>query len=412
MKKNTKLQMKNYHLTFDFTYLLIAVAVFCFSPLGAQRTEKVFTAELKVEEETEIYSTGVKAIKFYGNGTISFWDGKEKSNFSGKEKNGPIYQIDKHLRINTWDKNKVQQITTVVLECETKQQTENLMSALEMELTLDVVSKIKVDTDLNISAVEINNGWLRSDKSFLVLDDGRRFPIKYFSIKNELFIPKAQDLQLQLESNSVSLDDHEGELTINVEDGMFNAGAIKLLDASFIDSEVNIKKVEKGEVESKNSEVNILKSDKLSMNSISSNVQSASILDFELTGSLNDTYRLDQLMEVSIEDAKFSDFKIESIERQMRSALKNCGLSIAQFGADFEELRIINENAEVFINLESQLDYKMTLRSFNQSKYSGLDKLEKTNDDDSTVVYKVGNGKKALIELDCKFCQVKLRTSR
>ena len=410
MKRNLIFNLRKQTLIFrtlvSFCIVLMAVG----STLAQQRITKTYEKEIEIPEGTVIRTEGPSIMMVSGHGRINTMGSSDEKYVVRRDNKSPlIYELDRRFQINTWDKNVVKQITEVTLACETEAQKLQLLDALKINLDIDASGQVRVRYEMNISKLQIENGWLRGDNNTIVLDNGQEYKLEYLKLSTTLFIPKKSHLKIEAEVSSIFLKDHEGKLDLNMSKGLFKTSAIEEAEVLIDGGVLQIDQFDIAKINSRHSEITIGKGNTLELTSELSNYLIREVDNIKAFKVINEKWDLGLINSLSVESGLFSEIKISSIEKNLALRLKNCDVSISRLSQNTEYVLIENQNAALDIGVGNLLNYQLNCKYAAQAKYNLPDNLLTLSKDDSEVNYLFGKKEgAALMDIRCKLCDVKI----
>ncbi len=296
--------------------------------LKAQRTTIVLSQEIEVPEGVTITSNGPVSVRIYGRGIINSRQSEGNYIVSGKSSLPHVFVINKSMPINSWKKNTVRQVVTILVETKNNSQLQLLRQALLPELTLSPTNEVKLNYQLNIRQFTLNNGFFQQDNNSITLADGRVLPVEYLEIKNDVFVPENANLKFDLSNTKLSLGDHQGAIKTTSKGGSVSAGCLKNLDASISDGTLRIDAIKKAAVTMANSQLHLGLATELTLSSSlsSSHVDSIGVLVVEK--SLSDHLAFGKVDAGSIHQAVFSSITLKELKTGLSYSGKNSHLSV------------------------------------------------------------------------------------
>lgn len=410
MKKNIKSEVRRR----EFNYRLIPlIALFCFvflSTSDGQRIQHTIEREIPLSDESRIKINGPESVRITGVGTICTRQVGDKYIVSRKSSTPDIYNIDKKLIINTWDKKAIKQVSTLSFSCKTTAQEKQLKEALAINLVENAAGTVEVDCELNIDKFQLENGWFTTENNHIILDNGKVYPINYLSISTMLYLPSNGQVTIDSEENDIVVDRLEGELEIDVVGGSLTAKEISKLKGNISFAEINVEQIGSATLELQNTKLKANSIHQLKLESAISKVEIKTIEKLEVTKSLNDHFYLETVQAIKVTNSIYSNYNLASCNESLEMTLKGGDVDIKNYGPLLKFAIIKNRNAKIQIDLESLESYSLTINSFDQSKYSLPNNFVLIKTEDEANYYKLGsNPEQTIMQIDCIHCEVTMK---
>ena len=407
MKRSIKLTAKNQAL--PYRRVGLALAFLCLISINgnAQKVKKTYVNEIVVSPNVVIKTSGPQSINVTGKGAINTRQSGNQYIVSGRDSEPYIYVINKTLKINTWQYDKIKQVVEIKLECENQTQAQSLFNALKIQLKEDAAGQVIVNCEMNIQQFKIYNSFFGDDDNKVILTDGKEYKVKYLELTTTLFIPESSKLILNTQRSNINVGSHNGEIDLEMKRGSFIAKRVNRLTANLETVKVDIEQLLSGKLIVKNSILKFLEADELHMKSSLSTVSIAKSNTLVINRSLNDKYIINNVNDVMVEESLFSEYKISMVNGTLEMKTKNNDIVVDGFSKNASRVFVKNRNGVVQLGLESLGSYKLTCNWVTQNTYelpSGLDRLVFTQNQGQ---YASGNKPyQAQVDIECKQCDI------
>jgi len=208
MKINFNRKVKKWDWIFNcYPFRLIGLLLFFTGIANGQNLTKVFEKEIEISQNATIVTNTPRSINMEMHGTMSF--NNTADGFMVNGKNGDlVLKLGKDFEINTWDKNTIKQEVEITIIPEVKQEAQNLLNALIVNLDENAIGEVNVDCNMNLWKMELRNSFFSKDKTEFILSNGKRFTVKGLKIKTKLTIPKKSNLRITGEYTSLGVLSH------------------------------------------------------------------------------------------------------------------------------------------------------------------------------------------------------------
>ena len=410
MKKNIISIMKNQELSYKkiaSTFLLVCLLILSGN---AQKVTKTFEKEIEVSANTIIKISGPQSIHPTGKGAINTRQSGNKYIISGKASKPYIYVINKTLKINTWQQNKVKQVVEVILECENKTQNQNLLSTLKIELKKNAAGQIIIDSEMNIQHFKIYNSFFGKDDNAVILTNGKTYKIKYLELATSLFIPEKSNLILNTQGTTINLDNHKGTINLTMDKGNLIAKKMNALTANLKNVNAKIHQITNATMSLKNVTLTLNEVSELELKSAISSINIRKLNTLLINESINDQFTIDTVNNILVTKSFFSDYKISSVNNTIEVNAKNSDITVNSFDKKVTSIDIQNQNALVQLGLKNLDNYKLALNNKTQNRYYLPDKIKELHPTLNQLQYAVGTAPYATnISFKCKHCDVTIK---
>ncbi len=400
--KNQKLSYKKIASTFLLVCLLMLSG-------NAQKVTRTFEKEIEVSDNTIIKISGPQSVHPTGKGAINTRQSGNKYIISGKASKPYIYVINKTLKINTWQQNKVKQVVEVILECENKTQNQNLLSALKIELKKNAAGQIIIDSEMNIQHFKIYNSFFGKDDNSVILTNGKTYKIKYLELATSLFIPKKSNLVLNTKGTTINLDNHKGTINLTMDKGNLIAKKMNVLTANLKNVDTKIQKTTNAKMVLKNVSLILNEASKLELKSAISSINIRKLNTLIINESINDQFIIDTVNDILVTKSLFSDYKISSINNTIEVNAKNSDITVNSFDKKVTSIDIQNQNASIKLVLKNLDNYTLSFNDKTQNSYHLPNKLKALSPSSNQLLYAYGTKpSKTKIIVKGKHCDVKI----
>jgi len=409
MKKNIISIMKNQELSYKkvaSTFLLVCLLILSGN---AQKVTKTFEKEIEVSENTVIKTSGPQSVHPTGKGAINTRQSGNKYIISGKASKPYIYIINKTLKINTWQHNKVKQVVEVILECENKIQNQDLLNALKIELKKNAAGQIIIDTEMNIQRFKIYNNFFRKDDNSVVLNNGKEYKIKYLELTTSLFIPEKSNLILNTQGTTIDIDNHKGTINLTMDKGNLIAKKMNVLTANLKNVDAKIHQITNATISLKNVTLTLNEVNELGLKSEISLINIGKSNTLLINESINDQFIIDTANDILVTKSLFSDYKISSINNTIEVNAKNSDITVNSFDKKVTSIDIQNQNASIKLVLKNLDNYTLSFNDKTQNSYHFPNKLKALSPSSNQLSYTYGTKpSKTKIIVKGKHCDVKI----
>lgn len=402
--------MRNHELSYKTIVCTLVLLCLFIMNSNAQKVTKTFEKEIEVSDNTIIKTLGPQSVNPTGNGAINTRQSGNKYIISGKYSKPYIYVINKTLKVNTWQQNKVKQVTKVTLECENTTQNQKLLNALKIELKKDNANQITINSEMNIQHFKIYNSFFGKDDNSVILTNGKTYKIKYLELTTTLFIPEKSNLVLSTKGTAISLDNHTGKIDLTMNKGNLIAKNINILNANFININAKINQITNAKISLKNVDLTLNESNKLELKSAISTISIKKLNTLLITESVNDRFKIDTVDDIIVAKSVFSNYKISLINNTIKANAKNSDITVTSFNETVTSIDIQNQNASVQLDLKGLDNYKLVFNDKTQNKHQLPDKLKMLNPDLNQLLYTFGSKPYTTnITFKCKYCDVTIK---
>ncbi len=389
-------------LSLSFSLLIISIGVH-----NAQVLEKVYTSEIDISKNAKIFVNGPKNFDIEGHGTLSISSEDQKYVIKGKDWK-PIVKIDQDFKINTWDESKVKQLIQLKVETVNPNQGQELLKKLQLTLEENAAGIVNINCNLGMEKIEIVNGFFRKDRTTLSLKDGSSYDIKKLEVSATLFIPKTNDLELDLRFISTTLGEHTGKVKARLNNAGFNSESVNELDLKIAFSTVRLQEINQLKLDSESSQLSIKNIDKLQATSSFSKYILGSVDQLILEKSSSDNFSIKEVKDIRSTASTFSDFRITNLFKNLDIKANSGDIVVDYIKQGFEKIQLNNSFSTISLGVEETTDY--TIEVFNNpfTSYDYPKGLIETKKEDDTGAYLLkGNKSKAgIIQIRCESCKV------
>lgn len=417
------------HLRYSCSFFILLIAF----GTQAQTIAKTFTKELAIPDYTTMVSKGPYSMGFKMNGRIDLNSGGEKFTITPGSNDGIAALIIDGYQIFTWDKKMVRQTLEISIEADknTPNDAQQLMDHLKMNLQLDANNKVLIDDNMNIKSFGFVNGWFTSNKSFIILDNGKKYAIKSINIKASLHIPKKSNLELTSKYIPISIGDIEGQLHVNINNARLSVGNVEQLEASLYFSKAAFQSITNAKINGVNSEiktgcitnvlvgsdyyspkntsdVNLIGGDK--QYSYSTNYNFDEVKNLTIATTTSDQFNIGKINSLTSLHSTFTDYTIAELTEKLLLSAKNGNLRINSVAKTFQSIVLDNNISSIYLNMIANPNYSLQLLPNKYTEYDlpkGLTHHSKKDEWEGEHT-KGDKEKGGTIEIRCHDCTVEI----
>ena len=397
--------------------------------ISAQEISRTFSKSIQVSPEVAIFTKGPRALTIEMSGKMHMTSRKDDYILLPGGNNGVPALVIKDYTVSTWDKNELQQTVdiTILPDEAAPQDATDLMNHLTMNLQPYLSNKIKIDDNLNISKINMVNGFFKSNITTITLTNGKQYQIKSMTIKSSLQIPRTCQLNISSKYVGIYIGDHTGKLQLDLESSEVTLGNANQLEASLKFVNLTGKHITSAKLTASNTQFSVDKVDTLiigkpvhqSTGSLFGHKASSSSNKYllETAGRLliqetaNDQFQIGALDHMSAANSTFSNYDIKSLHGSLNLSAKNGDLNLQTVKEGFESIIIDNHISTVNIGLQTTSNYKVEI---DRNIYTELNfpihlSTTKTELSPGTIFTKGNADKAGKINLRCDSCTIFLK---
>ncbi len=409
------------------TLILLVICLGASENLEAQ-SKKVYEKEMPVAKGVTIETNVPTDLGFEMHGTMVNDNTKDRYIVSGKNGDQRL-NISKELNIHTWDKQSIKQEVTIDAHLEDNASAKALLESLKIEFNGNANGHVVIDANMNIKKFRMNNGFLKSDECYIVLDNGRKHKINRIEIKTVLYIPKGANLSIEGKRNcTILLDDLEGDLELILSYAEVYGKSVNRVKGNLnYCYNVIFENVNHAEINAINSHIEIasVKHLEVGKQKISNRCLAPSVQKYMKSNSFQNVFNIDKVEQLSVLEtandefnlkevfimdvleSAYSQYRIDVLHNVLNFSAKNSDLKIMKVAKGFREINLNNTLSEIYLDVEDGASYMLNIPSKNYLEYDLNQKFKAIeNASGSLKSYEVGEGKqKGVIYINCDKCQ-------
>ena len=412
--------------------LIFSLSASC--TIFAQKITKTYSKSMAVPKGATYEIINAQVLDFEMHATMSSSHSEEGYILRpGVLREMPCFII-RNYRVKTWNKDSIKQVVKVevIPDKNSPQDAKELAKNLHINIPKKEKNIYLIDGNINLQKMELINGFFRKNRNTFILDNGKKFNVRQLVIESILYLPKTSNIQLNTDYVGLSLDDLDGKLSINAQQGYLTAKNIKEVMGNIQNFNADFLEVEKMTLNASYSSITATAIHNLVIGSLEllakrkkevglfGNDQNNTALSFsnkyriekihqlKIWESGNDEYNLGTVQNFSAVNSSFSNFHFKKIEKTFEINGKNGDVTIYAIHSDFEEIKIDNQISTLELNMQAVTDVQINLTSKGKNELKLNSTLqEETPKEGWASSYFRGDIKKGgVIEIDCEYCEI------
>ncbi len=404
-----------------------------FSPCSGQEFSRTYTKELKVSPETILRIKGPTASWFSGSGTLSTRNARE-GYFERVGRSTSITLI-KDFQIYTWDKPVVKQVVEVTVQPLDDRPPVALFDALQMKLQENAAGILDVRGNMNIKSWGYKNGFFVKDRMIAYLMDGSSYDFKKLTIKASVYIPRSNNVELQVNYLHVSLGDLDGALKLFLLRGELDAGHIGDVRAKLESAKLRLKQANHVDLVAKAAlfeaeEVHTLDIQyghgvhfvpdrdmfgrydaKKQVGYSLSKYIIGRIERIKIDATVNDQFTIKDIDQLDVKSSKFSNYFIRQLQERADFNCTSGDVTIQQLSAGFADLSFNNQTSTITVGTANTENYLVEMNENTFTEFVPPSSLQELSSDRPTQQrYLNGShGEAGTIRFTCENCKISLK---
>ena len=415
--------------TMDHLWLILSFSFFSlpFKGLSQVQVTEVFTAEIEVSPEINVFTTGPRALPINMHGTMTMDDSDYAFTIRGKGEK-PSLVLVKNLEIITWNEHKIKQESTVKVSAASTSELEKIQSLLKVSLVQGADKVVVIDCNLNIKKFRLRNGFLMGDRCWLDLDDGNSLPLKTLELQTRIFIPKTCNFKIEGDFVDLKISNLQGDLNASVRHGSIDAKHVKSANLHLISTEVSLDDVANARINARGCVINAnriadlmiddqvirLAQDPLfdleeedAHSSALNKYDLGAIKKLDVRSSENDQFTVRNIEHLHVHQAIFSNFVIEDLKERLFMKARSGDLVLTKINPDFQVISIDNEISTVRLELDQLSSYRLEIDENEHLKFENPKDAQEISDKPWKAIFHKGSiSSSGEIDIDCNKCQL------
>ncbi len=220
-------------------------------------------------------------------------------------------------------------------------------------------------------------------------------------------IPKGMALEIKNGFGNISIEDDLDVLTLNMQNGNFEAKNIRKLIAETNFANISLDNIETAEMDMNSGNFTAASIGEWKLSTKFSTISADKVSDLNLEESQSDN--------IDIEDAgtvkgefQFSNIKIYKLRTSLDLTTNSGSIKVKRFEGSAEFVKLEGTYTDVDLSIKSVQSYDITARTiFSTLRVPG--KLIESSNEPDTYTVSVGSGKKLKIDIDCNSCTINLK---
>ncbi|MEO0733708.1 MAG: hypothetical protein AAFZ52_12800 [Bacteroidota bacterium] len=327
--------------------------------LPAERITRTLVGEVTVGSETKITSQGPRPVRVDGRGAIDVRNEGNAYVVSGWRPLPHLFVLDQRAEFRSWDQTRVRQEVYLTLETDTPAQADSLLGALRIGLVVSPTNRLRLDYDLNIATVNVHNQWFTQKANYLVLDDGRRFPIRYFALRTVVYLPAGNPLELELDHCALVLEDRTGPTRITQRHGSLRGGCFNSLEAELRGVVADVDSLTTGDLTLEDTALRLGASSTLHLRAALAKIDLGSVTNLTVTRSLNDEIRINSLARAELTEVLFGSFVCGRLTEELTLTARNTDVRVNELSATIKRVRMDNRTADIHLGVGRLSVYRL-----------------------------------------------------
>lgn len=260
------------------------------------------------------------------------------------------------IKITSWNKDSVSVMAEIEAFAPNQTKLRKMFDGLNIDITqTDYLIRAKTEFDQNLSVM------LESFKGLTekIINYDSRVQINYF-----INIPEYVDVSIENQFGDITMENNKGDISISLSNGDFKANSLNRISEFTLNfGEAEIGSLVSGKINTTFSELVITQCGDLSINSTSSR------FDVKKAEKLHLESRRDKFFGGSISElggtSYFTDFKIESILKNIDLTLKYGSLDVERTENRFEKINLISAYSDITFGFDPSASYEFEIRHTN-----------------------------------------------
>jgi hypothetical protein len=300
-------------------------------------------------------------LLFILSDTISGQSFSEKRTFRKSVKVNKEMSVDinnkyGNIHISSWNKDSVSIRAEVEAFATSQQRLGKMLEEVSVNIT-ETDYSVRAVTDFTQSISMFFESFKGMTKKLIPYDS--RVQINYF-----VSMPENLDLKIENRYGDVYMEDNTATISVIISNGAFKANSLnKASDLKLTFCDATINRINEGNVDGSFSEIVIGESKILNINSISSRY------DLRSTGKLDTDSRRDKFFIGSLEeisgDAYFTDYKIESLSKEMYLLSKYGSITVDNVEKNVGLVTINSGYSDLNLRFDPSASYSLDIRHTN-----------------------------------------------
>jgi len=260
------------------------------------------------------------------------------------------------IRITTWNKDSVFVMAEIEAFAPTRSKLNNMLDGINIDIS-ETASLIRATTEFDQSL----NTLLESFKGLTdkIFDYESRVQITYF-----INAPDYVNIKIDNQFGNVSMENNRGIVSLSISNGDFKANSLnEVSDFNLNFGEAEIEYLKSGKITCTFAEFKITECGELSVNSTSSR------FDIKKAGRIYAESRRDKFFAGTISELEgtsyFTDFRIESVARELDLTLKYGSLEVENTDNGFEKINIVSAYSDITLAFGPATSYDFEIRHIN-----------------------------------------------
>ncbi len=404
------------------------------STIHTQTITRIYTASLAVPKKASFEIINAQSLEYEMHGSMSSGGGEE-GYIIRPGLNGEIpCLIIRNYQVKTWEKDSIRQ--EVKIEVMPNENSTKVANELLNNLKISIPQKRRdvyaIDGNMNLKKMELINGFFRKDRNTFILDNGKKYDVRQLLIESTLYIPKQSNVILNTDYVGLSLEDLEGQLSINAKYGYLNANNVKEIIGNIQNFDANFKEVEKMTINASYSTINASKVKELQIGapelltskehenglfnkvhpsnafSFSNKYRIEKIENLTILNSGSDQFNFGTITNFRATNSNFSNYYIKYIQHSFNINGKNGDITIYDVAPNFAQINIDNQISTVELNMKKLDNFKVKVASKEKTELRFAKYLvEDTTKLGGASNYFKGNKKSGgIVTIDCEYCEI------
>lgn len=260
------------------------------------------------------------------------------------------------IHITTWDKNEAYVSAEVEAFAPNHSKLEKMFDGININISASA-STIRAETEFAQSITVL----LESIKGLTdkLIDYGSKVQINYY-----INLPDNIDINIENQFGDISMENNSGTLSVNLSNGNFKANSVNKISGFRISlGEAEIGSVKSCKINSFSSSMVISQAGELDINSTSSK------FDLKKAGKISVDSRRDKFFTGELSEidgtSYFTDYKINSLGKNINLTTKYGSLSLDNIKKDFDEIDLSSSYSDVTLAFDPTAEYSFEIRHTN-----------------------------------------------
>jgi hypothetical protein len=260
------------------------------------------------------------------------------------------------IEITNWDKDSVYIRAEVKVFATNHSRLRKLFDGVNINIT-DTKYLVRAQTDFNQNISMLFESFKGMTRKLIPYES--RIEINYF-----INIPEYINLNIDNKYGSVYMENNTGNFSISISNGSFKANSIgngSSITLAFCDAKIN--SIISGKIDASFSETFIIDAGEISIKGISSKFDIKKIKKIQVE-SRRDKFYIDNI-EILKGNSYFTDFKINTLIKELDIETRYGNVNIYQIDKDFEAVNINSNYSDLSLVFEQGSSYNLDIRQIN-----------------------------------------------